>query len=112
MDKCIGVLGDFSDLIEETLEEVFDGEKIIRSSDDNVTFDRELELLQRIAQLETELNVIKGKKLKPLTKTLSRKQSEVLNVIHQYIIEKGHPPTIREIGTLVDLKSPSTVYGH
>ncbi|WP_284646813.1 hypothetical protein [Paenibacillus silviterrae] len=32
--------------------------------------------------------------------------------MHQYIIEKGYPPTIREIGTLVDLKSPSTVYGH
>ncbi len=51
MDQCIGVLGDFSDLIEETIEEMFDGEKIIRSSDDNVTFDRELELLQKIASL-------------------------------------------------------------
>ena len=43
---------------------------------------------------------------------LHRKQEE----IHSYIIEftenKGYPPSVREIGAAVNLKSPSTVHSH
>ncbi len=36
----------------------------------------------------------------------------ILNSIIQYITEHGYPPTVREIGQLVGLKSTSSVHGH
>lgn len=40
------------------------------------------------------------------------KQSEILNFIKKEIIDKGYPPSVREICTAVGLKSTSTVHGH
>lgn len=40
------------------------------------------------------------------------KQSEVYNVIKDHILDKGYPPSVREICELVGLKSTSTVHGH
>lgn len=40
------------------------------------------------------------------------KQTEVYNVIKQHILNKGYPPSVREICEAVGLKSTSTVHGH
>ena len=39
-------------------------------------------------------------------------QTEVYNVIKQHILDKGYPPSVREICEAVGLKSTSTVHGH
>ncbi len=43
---------------------------------------------------------------------LSTKQQAILNVIKDEIINKGYPPSVREICDAVGLKSTSTVHGH
>ncbi|MBP1044142.1 transcriptional repressor LexA [Vagococcus sp. BWB3-3] len=40
------------------------------------------------------------------------RQSEILKYIHSQVEAKGYPPTVREIGTAVNLSSTSTVHGH
>lgn len=42
----------------------------------------------------------------------SSRQTDVLKYIHQQVEERGYPPTVREIGTAVNLSSTSTVHGH
>lgn len=44
--------------------------------------------------------------------TLSAKQEEIYNVIKDSILNKGYPPSVREIGELVGLKSTSSVHAH
>lgn len=44
--------------------------------------------------------------------TLTDKQKEMLEYIVRYQVECGYPPTMREIGEWVSLKSPSTVSYH
>ena len=44
--------------------------------------------------------------------SLSPKQQQILDVIQTSIRQKGYPPSVREIGELVGLKSPSTVHMH
>lgn len=39
-------------------------------------------------------------------------QQRILEFIEKYIDENGYPPSVREIGQAVDLKSTSTVHGH
>jgi repressor LexA len=39
-------------------------------------------------------------------------QQHILEFIEQEIAEKGYPPSVREIGDAVGLKSTSTVHGH
>ena len=39
-------------------------------------------------------------------------QQRILEYIEKYIDENGYPPSVREIGQAVDLKSTSTVHGH
>lgn len=46
--------------------------------------------------------------LQPLTD----RQQEILSYIEESIGEKGYPPTVREIGRAVGLRSPSTVHSH
>jgi repressor LexA len=46
------------------------------------------------------------------TKKLTKKQSEILAVITEYIDQHGYAPSIREIGDIMHLVSPSTVYMH
>lgn len=45
-------------------------------------------------------------------KSLSVKQQLILEVIQASIKAKGYPPSVREIGEAVGLKSPSTVHMH
>lgn len=42
----------------------------------------------------------------------SKKQFEILEYIKEKVREKGYPPSVREIGEAVSLKSTSTVHGH
>lgn len=43
---------------------------------------------------------------------ITSKQQQILNVIQSAIKAKGYPPSVREIGEAVGLKSPSTVHMH
>lgn len=43
---------------------------------------------------------------------LTSKQAEIYQFILQYTREHGYPPSVREIGVAVNLKSPSTVHFH
>lgn len=45
-------------------------------------------------------------------KGLTQKQLRVLKTIHEFTREKGYPPTVREIGERVGLRSSCTVYRH
>ncbi|MBW3623300.1 MAG: transcriptional repressor LexA [Armatimonadetes bacterium] len=47
-----------------------------------------------------------------MAKTLSARQRRILEYIKQHSDEKGYPPTVREIGEAVGLRSSSTVHGH
>lgn len=50
--------------------------------------------------------------MRTLTKKTESRQLEVLRFIHQRVLAKGYPPTVREIGEAVQLSSTSTVHGH
>ena len=43
---------------------------------------------------------------------LTQRQQEIYDFILSYTNEHGYPPSVREIGTAVGLKSPSTVHFH
>lgn len=43
---------------------------------------------------------------------LTERQREVLEFIKRQVREKGYPPSVREIGDAVGLRSSSTVHGH
>ena len=43
---------------------------------------------------------------------LSKQQKAVLNTVKDFNTERGYCPTIREIGELMNLRSPSTVHAH
>jgi len=47
-----------------------------------------------------------------MRKTLSERQQQILRFIERHTDEKGYPPTVREIGKAVNLRSSSTVHGH
>ncbi len=42
---------------------------------------------------------------------LTDRQRSILTVIHQHVEERGYPPSVREIGDAVGLRSPSSVHG-
>ena len=44
--------------------------------------------------------------------SLTPKQAEIYDFILQYTKDHGYPPSVREIGFAVNLKSPSTVHFH
>jgi repressor LexA len=44
--------------------------------------------------------------------TLTSRQRQILEVIDQSMRDKGYPPSVREIGEIVGLTSPSTVHTH
>ena len=44
------------------------------------------------------------------TRISTRRQSEILQYIKDFLVEKGYPPSVREIGSAVGLKSSSTVH--
>jgi repressor LexA len=43
---------------------------------------------------------------------LSPRQQRILEFIRRHVREHGYPPSVREIGQAVDLRSSSTVHGH
>ena len=45
-------------------------------------------------------------------KALSPKQQQIYDYIISFSAEHGYPPSVREIGAYVGLKSPSTVHFH
>ncbi len=45
-------------------------------------------------------------------KELTPKQQEIYDYIVQFTQDMGYPPSVREIGQAVGLKSPSTVHFH
>lgn len=46
------------------------------------------------------------------TVLLNKRQQEIFKFIKAALIENGYPPSVREIGKAVGLKSSSTVHGH
>lgn len=44
--------------------------------------------------------------------TLTKRQEEILKTIKKYMAKHGYPPTVREIGALMNLSSPATVHFH
>lgn len=47
-----------------------------------------------------------------MSKKLTRRQKEVLDILKKHFREKGYPPSVREICKAADLKSSSTVHAH
>ena len=47
-----------------------------------------------------------------MAKPLSARQKQILAYIEQHVEAHGYPPTVREIGTAVNLSSSSTVHAH
>ena len=47
-----------------------------------------------------------------MPKPLSSRQKQILNCIEQHMTLHGYPPTVREIGSAVNLSSSSTVHAH
>jgi len=43
---------------------------------------------------------------------VTERQRAILEFLHDYLDEHGYPPTVREIGEAVGLRSPSTVHAH
>jgi repressor LexA len=44
--------------------------------------------------------------------SLTARQREILQFIESQLVERGYPPSVREIGEAVGLTSPSTVHSH
>ena len=44
--------------------------------------------------------------------TLTRRQRQILEMIDQHVRDHGYPPSVREIGAVLGLTSPSTVHTH
>ncbi len=43
---------------------------------------------------------------------LTQRQREILDLIRTTVAQRGYPPSVREIGDAVGLRSPSTVHSH
>ena len=43
---------------------------------------------------------------------LTKRQAEILNYIKSYIVSRGYPPTVREIGKALGVSSPATIHAH
>lgn len=43
---------------------------------------------------------------------INKKQSEILDFIKEHLLEKGYPPSVREMCSAVNLKSTSSVHSH
>jgi len=44
--------------------------------------------------------------------TITTRQQEILDYIAKMVVDRGYPPSVREIGEAVGLSSPSTVHSH
>lgn len=54
----------------------------------------------------------RGDYMKNKKDSLTSKQEEILNFIKEFVAIHKYPPSIREIGASIGLKSPATVYVH
>jgi len=43
---------------------------------------------------------------------LTKRQEDILNFIKEYIVSRGYPPTVREIGKALGVSSPATIHAH
>lgn len=43
---------------------------------------------------------------------LTKRQSDTLKFVKEYIVSHGYPPTVREIGKAINVSSPATVQAH
>ncbi len=48
----------------------------------------------------------------PDRSSLTNRQREILELISSTVADRGYPPSVREIGDIVGLSSPSTVHSH
>ncbi len=48
----------------------------------------------------------------PDRSSLTQRQREILDLISSTVQDRGYPPSVREIGDMVGLRSPSTVHSH
>jgi len=53
-----------------------------------------------------------NKMVNKLRKKLTEKQEKILEALEEFILEHGYSPTIRQLGRLVKIASPSAVYKH
>ncbi len=53
-----------------------------------------------------------NKMVNKLRKKLTEKQEKVLEAFEEFILQHGYSPTIRQLGKLVKIASPSAVYKH
>ncbi len=45
-------------------------------------------------------------------KELTKRQNDILTFIKKHLVDKGYPPTVREIGQAFNLNSPATTHVH
>lgn len=43
---------------------------------------------------------------------LTARQADILDTIKRFMADKGYPPTVREIGSLIGLSSSATIHFH
>lgn len=43
---------------------------------------------------------------------LTKRQNDILQVVKEFIAKRGYPPTVREIGEVLNLSSPATTQAH
>ena len=43
---------------------------------------------------------------------LTKRQTDVLNFVKEFMVSHGYPPTVREIASAIDVSSPATVQAH
>jgi repressor LexA len=53
-----------------------------------------------------------NKMVNKLRKELTSRQEKILKAVEAFILEHGYAPTIRQIGTLIRVASPSAVFKH
>jgi repressor LexA len=53
-----------------------------------------------------------NKMVNMIRKKLTEKQEKILEALEEYILKKGYSPTIRQLGKLVKIASPSAVHKH
>jgi repressor LexA len=53
-----------------------------------------------------------NKMVNKLRKKLTEKQEKILKALEEFVLEHGYSPTIRQLGKLVKVASPSAVYKH
>ena len=43
---------------------------------------------------------------------LTKRQEDILKVLKKFMAKHGYPPTVREIGSMLNLSSPATTHFH